>query len=78
MSKQVIEMLVGAGVLLLGIAFVAFAFKGGGTVAGGGYRVVAVFNDASGLVPGTDMRISGLKIGSVVDKRFDATPREIR
>lgn len=72
MSKRVVETLVGAGMLLFGVAFVAFAFRGSSPDADNGYRVVAVFNDASGLVPGTDIRIAGVKIGSVVDKQFDA------
>lgn len=72
MPKQVVEMLVGAGILLFGVAFVAFAFKGASPDADDGYRVVAVFNDASGLGAGTDIRIAGIKIGSVVDKQFDA------
>ncbi len=71
MSKQVVEMLVGAGMLLFGVVFVAFAFSGINTEAEDGYRVVAVFNDASGLGPGDEMRIAGIKIGRVVEKRFD-------
>ncbi len=72
MSKQVVEMLVGAGILLFGVIFVGFAFRGSNPVAANGYRVVAVFSDASGLVPGTEMRVAGIKIGSVIDKQFDA------
>lgn len=72
MPKQVVEMLVGAGMLLFGIVFIAFAFSGSGPDAGDGYRVVAVFNDASGLAPGDEMRIAGVKIGRVVEKQFDA------
>lgn len=76
MSKQVVEMLVGAGMLLFGVAFVALAFGASGPDTDNGYRVVAVFNDASGLVPGTEIRIAGIKIGSVVDKQFDAEAYE--
>lgn len=71
MSKQVIEMLVGAAVLVIGAAFVVFAFTSPPTGSVEGYRITAIFSDASGLAPGTDVRIAGVKVGSVLRKRFD-------
>jgi phospholipid/cholesterol/gamma-HCH transport system substrate-binding protein len=65
-------MLVGAGMLLIAVVFVASAFRGTGPDTTEGYQITAVFNDASGLGPGTEVRIAGIKIGSVIDKRFDA------
>jgi phospholipid/cholesterol/gamma-HCH transport system substrate-binding protein len=37
----------------------------------GGYRVVAEFDRAEGVSIGTDVRISGIKVGSVVEQTLD-------
>lgn len=71
MRRNVIETVMGAVVLLVAIGFVVFAFRASGISAAGGYQVHAVFNDASGLAVGTDVRMAGVKIGTVVAQRLD-------
>lgn len=71
MRRNMIETVMGAMVLLVAIAFVVFAFKSSGLSNPGGYEVSASFNDASGLNIGTDVRMSGVKIGTVTGQSLD-------
>ena len=66
MRRNVIETVMGAVVMLVAIGFVVFAFRASGITADGGYRITAVFNDASGLAIGTDVRMAGVKVGTVI------------
>lgn len=71
-KENLIEALIGALVLLVGIWFVVFAY--GRTERGGmndAYTVTARFPNASGISVGTDVRVSGLKVGTVVDQDLD-------
>ncbi len=71
MRRNVIETVMGAVVMLVAIGFVVFAFRASGISADGGYRVNAVFNDASGLAIGTDVRMAGVKVGTVIGQSLD-------
>ena len=71
MGRNMIETVMGAVVLLVAIVFVVFAFRSSGLSASGGYQVNARFNDASGLTVGTDVRMSGVKIGTVAAQNLD-------
>ena len=71
MGRNMIETVMGAVVLLVAIAFVVFAFRSSGLSTSGGYQVTARFNDASGLNVGTDVRMSGVKIGTVAAQDLD-------
>src|SRR3546814_2631570 len=63
----------GAVVLLVAVAFVVFAFRSANLSSGGrdGYQVTVEFTDASGLAAGTDVRMAGVKIGTVVEQRLN-------
>jgi phospholipid/cholesterol/gamma-HCH transport system substrate-binding protein len=52
--------------VLVGLALSA----AGGGGSGGGYRVDAIFDNASFLIPGQDVKIAGAKAGSVVDVKL--------
>jgi phospholipid/cholesterol/gamma-HCH transport system substrate-binding protein len=78
MRRNVIETIMGAVVLLVAIVFVVFAFRTSGISAAGGYSVEAVFNDASGLSVGTDVRMAGVKVGTVVGQRLDTETFQAR
>lgn len=73
MRRNMIETVMGGVVLLVAVFFVAFAFQrasiGGG--AGNGYDVLVSFDDASGLAAGTDVRMAGVKVGTVVEQRLN-------
>lgn len=71
MRRNVIETIMGAVVLAVAAAFLVFVSASTGVQTGSGYRVSAEFDDAAGLNPGTDVRMSGVKVGSVVEQRLD-------
>lgn len=74
MSEHTTEVLVGAGVLAAAIAFVVYAgqvsgFSGGGTAT---YPLEASFRSLEGVSVGTDVRLAGVKVGSVADVTLNA------
>ena len=71
MKRNIIETVMGGVVLLVAAFFVIFAFSSSGVQHGGGYQVRAVFDDASGLVPGTEVRLAGVKVGTVLSQELD-------
>jgi phospholipid/cholesterol/gamma-HCH transport system substrate-binding protein len=71
MRRNVIETLMGAVVLIVAAVFVVFALSSSGVQSVNGYEIVAEFDDASGITAGTDVRMSGVKIGSVIGQSLD-------
>lgn len=72
MRKHVVETVLGAVVLVVAIGFIIFAYNA--TDIGpstNGYQVEAIFDDASGVRTGTEVRMSGVRIGSVVSYDLD-------
>ena len=73
MRRNMIETVMGGLVLLVAVAFVVFAFRSVSLTNGGGdgYHVTVDFTDASGVTAGTDVRMAGVKIGTVIDQRLN-------
>ncbi len=71
MRRKALETVIGAFVLLAAIVFVAYAFTEStvGTVEG--YELEAQFGRIDGLAAGSEVRMSGIKIGSVIDQELD-------
>lgn len=68
MKNSMVETLIGAAVVVIAAAFFFFAYQTSGKGhASGTYRVSAEFDNAEGVSVGTDVRIAGVKVGSVVD-----------
>jgi phospholipid/cholesterol/gamma-HCH transport system substrate-binding protein len=67
----VAETLTGACVLLVAIAFLAYAVAHSGRTTGSGYTLLAKFDHIDGLAMGADVRIAGVKVGSVTDEQID-------
>ncbi len=65
MRDNWIEVITGAVVLAVAVAFVAFATAGTGAVRSDTYDVSASFSSIEGVDLGTDVRMGGVKIGSV-------------
>lgn len=60
------ETILGAAVAAVAVAFFAFAAaQAGQTAGGGGYELKASFQRIDGVGVGTDVRISGVKVGVV-------------
>lgn len=66
MSENKAELIVGAAVLCVAVGFLAFAGSSVGAVRGSsGYQLTASFRSVEGITVGTDVRLAGVKIGSV-------------
>ncbi len=71
MRRNIIETIMGGIVILVAVFFVVFAFNSSGVGTVDGYRITAEFDDATGLAPGTDVRLAGVKIGTVVEQSLN-------
>lgn len=72
MRRNIIETVMGGVVILIAAAFLVFAFNASDfSTSSSGYRVVAEFDDASGLTAGSEVRMSGVPVGSVVHRELD-------
>jgi phospholipid/cholesterol/gamma-HCH transport system substrate-binding protein len=71
MKRNVIETVLGAVVLLVAAVFLAFAYSSADLRPVAGYRLSARFNAVDGLTVGSDVRVGGVKIGSVVEQSLD-------
>lgn len=71
--RSLAEILTGAVVLLVAIGFLVYAVGNSGrSLAGGnGITLTARFDRIDGLQPGADVRIGGVKVGSVIDQQID-------
>jgi phospholipid/cholesterol/gamma-HCH transport system substrate-binding protein len=67
----VAETLTGAVVLLIALAFLAYAVAHSGRTTGTGYTVQARFDHIDGLAIGGDVRVAGGKVGTVTDEQID-------
>ncbi|MCH8188508.1 MAG: outer membrane lipid asymmetry maintenance protein MlaD [Proteobacteria bacterium] len=71
MNGNLFEALIGALVLLVAGFFLVFAFTTADIGAVQGYEVVAKFDRVDGLNIGSDVRLSGIKVGTVVSQDLD-------
>jgi phospholipid/cholesterol/gamma-HCH transport system substrate-binding protein len=65
------ETLTGAIVLVVALAFLAYAVAHSGRTTGTGYDLQARFEHIDGLAVGGDVKIAGVKIGTVTGERID-------
>ena len=67
MAYRAWEVALGAVVMLVAAGFVVFALRATGAVLGTaeGYDLHASFRSAEGVRPGTEVRLAGVKIGTV-------------
>jgi phospholipid/cholesterol/gamma-HCH transport system substrate-binding protein len=71
MQNGFVETLLGAAVVAVAAFFFYYGWSstGAGTVSG--YEVVARFDKVDGISVGTDVRMAGIKIGSVTSQELD-------
>ena len=74
MSKNPTEVVVGGAVLAIAIGFVLFAAEATGFAKGGGatYPLTASFRSAEGISVGTDVRVAGIKVGTIGTLKLNA------
>jgi phospholipid/cholesterol/gamma-HCH transport system substrate-binding protein len=74
MAESVTEVLTGAGVLAVAAGFLAYAAGGTGLASrSDSYSLTASFRSVEGITVGTDVRMSGVKIGSVTALALNPT-----
>jgi phospholipid/cholesterol/gamma-HCH transport system substrate-binding protein len=71
MRGNVIETVMGAVVLVVAALFLVFAYNTSQVRTVSGYEVSADFEHVDGIRAGSDVRVSGIKIGSVVSEELD-------
>ena len=72
MTNTVAETLIGAAVVAVAAGFVVYAAQSSGRQIGGdSYTLTAAFRSAEGIALGTDVRMAGVKIGTVSDLALD-------
>jgi phospholipid/cholesterol/gamma-HCH transport system substrate-binding protein len=71
MSGNVIETVMGAVVLVVAAFFLFFAYTTSQVRAVDGYTVTAQFTRVDGIRDGSDVRIAGVKVGSITAENLD-------
>ncbi len=71
MQRSSIETVAGAVVVAVAVLFLVFAYDSADVDAVDGYRVTAKFDRIDGIRRGSDVQMSGIKIGTVVAQALD-------
>jgi phospholipid/cholesterol/gamma-HCH transport system substrate-binding protein len=71
MGQKIIETIMGAVVLVVAAFFLIFAYTHADIGDVKGYNIAVHFNNAAGLDRGADVRINGIKVGSVITMGLD-------
>ncbi len=71
MKNSALETIMGAVVLIVAGYFLVFAAQTSDLGTGDGYELVVSFTDATGLSTGGDVRVAGVKVGSIIDVSLD-------
>lgn len=72
MQSNLVETLIGAIVVVIAAAFLFYGYSTSGMRGTEGYHINAKFAKVDGLATGSDVRLSGIKIGTVVSQKLDA------
>jgi phospholipid/cholesterol/gamma-HCH transport system substrate-binding protein len=65
------DLIAGAVVLVVAFGFLGYALAHTGRSIGAGYTLHASFNRIDGLAVGSDVRVAGVKVGSVTGAHLD-------
>jgi len=71
MTRNLLETLLGAIVLIVAVVFLVYAYNASQLGSDSGYQLTAKFDRVDGLQRGSDVRIGGIKVGTVVDQALD-------
>lgn len=70
-KRSVAEIATGAIVILIAAGFLAYALLNTSRSVTGGLHLTAQFANVGGVGPGTDVRLAGVKVGTVTDLHID-------
>src|SRR3990167_1271680 len=71
MKTNLFEVGMGAGVLIACAFFGVFVYSTSKWQPSAGYEVIAKFDRIDGLLRGSDVRMSGVKVGTIKDIQLD-------
>lgn len=72
MGGNIVETVIGAVVIAFATIFLVFAYQTADIgAADGGVELIAKFDRIDGLQIGSDVRISGIKVGTVIEQEID-------
>lgn len=72
MKENLLETLIGAVVIAVAAMFYVYASGFAGGQASAGYQLVARFDNVSGVSRGSDVRVAGIKVGTVTSQALDS------
>ena len=78
MKSNTFEAIVGAFVIIISVVFLFFVFSTMKIQNSDSYNVSALFNRIDGIKIGSDIRMSGIKIGTVVSQELDNSSFEAK
>jgi phospholipid/cholesterol/gamma-HCH transport system substrate-binding protein len=80
MKSSAVETIIGAAIIALAIGFFTFAYKtsGLGGNPGGGYKISAEFDNVDGVAVGSDVRVAGIKVGTVIGQSLNPASYQAR
>ena len=78
MKSNTFEALIGALVVIFTLVFLLYGFSSMRLNKDSNYNIYAVFNRIDGIKIGSDVRLSGIKIGSVSSQKLDNITYEAR
>ncbi len=76
MRSNTFETFIGAIVIILSVSFLFYSFSITDNNVEGTYKIKATFNRIDGIQIGSDVRLSGIKIGSVAKSSLNQTTYE--
>lgn len=71
MRRNVIETVLGGVVLLVAALFLVFAYTNASLRTVSGYELVAKFDRVDGVAQGSDVKVSGIKVGTITSQEID-------
>lgn len=71
MQHNLVETLVGAFVVAVSAIFLSYGYSVSDMSPKPGYKLVAEFDRIDGLTVGSDVRMSGIKVGTVIDQELN-------
>ena len=77
-TRSLAEVVAGAAVLAVAGSFLAFAVANNGRAGVGGITLHADFDNVGGISTGADVRVAGLKVGSVTNLDIDPKTYQAR
>jgi phospholipid/cholesterol/gamma-HCH transport system substrate-binding protein len=71
MRRNLIETVLGGVVLLVAALFLVFAYTNASLRTVSGYELTAKFDRVDGLNQGGDVKVSGIKVGTILSQQID-------